>query len=209
MEKTIVLSNLVREVDSQLRAAIRSLQENYSHLREIKEWECPKCIEGITYEKFKEAVTPSIEAIRNDISLTEGERVERISKWNQLLRTFARFSRPIEAVVEEWPEVEWQYYEPIGNFVPVSDLDSIVVARCTRPMPQDAVAHYELIQTALKHIKELRTWESAHNVKQTPLALLANYPLDVLAEAYLNKSAYVCGKTDMSVTAHSLQRLLI
>lgn len=210
MEKeTIILDSLRRDTDAALRRAIRTVQENVTRLHEFEEWECPKDLRLVTYDNFKEQVAPRIEAVKTDLSLTEKERQDRLQKWHVLSMQFARFCKPVEEAVAEFPELEWSFFEANQNFIPKSNLDELVERRCTRELPPMAKTHFRLIQQARAAVEVLRDWEENHDVKCMPLAALVNLSLDSLAEGYINNSIFIDKRFGSPLNSKTQKRLII
>ena len=174
-EKTIIVEQERRDAETSLRRGIREIQEQITELQKIAEWVTPSDIKTISYEYFKGVIAPCVDAVRSDISLTEKERQERLLSWRQLCAQVGRHTSRIVAVVEAWPEVTWEYDNTVKNFVPTSDLNSIVDARSTHPVPPLAIEHFELIQEAKNAVQQLREWEEKHNIKTMPLQSLPQF----------------------------------
>lgn len=206
--ETIILESLRRDLDAAVRRSIRQVQESVTKLQEFSEWECPKTIHQVNFEEFKRQIAPRIEAVKADLSLTEGERAERLKNWHALSMRFAKVCKPVEEALDEFPELEWTFFEANNNFIPKSDLDELVERRCTRELPPMAKTHYRLIQQAKASVEVLRDWEERNNVKCMPLAALITHTIEQLAEGYLNETIFN-SKYTQRIDGRTQKRLII
>lgn len=153
-----------------LREAVRSLQGGYKGLTGLKELTPVSTdLADITHEWLREIIERRLSLIRADESLTEGERTERLNKWGALRAGAAKFINAIQRAVNAWPNAEWQYDEQINNFH-CANIEKMAEAVATHSVPEEAKTHWKLIQSCLQQIRELRTWEDAHDVKSQRLA---------------------------------------
>jgi hypothetical protein len=207
--RTIVNEQERRDVDAAIRRGIREVQDAIKELQSFGEWVTPATIQEVTYSYFSGLVAPRIDAVKADVSLTEKERSQRLSTWKTLCQQIGKQTHRVEAVVEAFPELDWQFDETINNFVCTTNIDAIAEARATYEVPQLAEKHFELIQDCRKAVEQLREWEEAHSVKTMPLQGLVMLDLAQLSEGYLNGTIIINEKYGYRVDSIALKRLIV
>ena len=196
MPKSYVSPMVRRDTDAALRRAERDINENYGKLAEMREMsELPKDITKIDKDFIDSVFTPRLEAVRNDIGLTEDERDEKVGNWSRIRATAYKFANTIQVTLSQWPEAVWKYNADTQSFY-IDDFFDIVDTRSTFDTPAEAVEHYALIQAALSAVKRLREWEQSQDCKTVPLLGLIRLLPEQLAEIWRSGDARVDHRFD-------------
>lgn len=191
MPETFVNSSVRRDTDAALRRAERELNVYISRLTEMREIpQLPTDIKLIDENFIKTAISPRMEAVKNDLGLNEDERDERVKMWKQISNTAAKYANAIKEILLQWPEVEWQYNNE-ENFYQAVNATEVVNKRSTFQVPGEAKQHYQLIHDALSAVKKLREWERTQDAKTVSLATLVRLTPSQIAEAWYTNDARI------------------
>ena len=196
MPETFISSVARRENDAALRRAERDLNVYASRLAEMREIpDLPTDIRLVTEDFILKAITPRLEAVKNDLTLTEDERDERVKMWHKISNTATKYASSITDIINEWFDVVWQYNDE-ENYYQAVNANDVVNRRSTFPVPEEAKQHYELIHNALAAVKELREWERTQDAKVVSLVTLVRLSPSQLAEAWHTNDARVNHRYD-------------
>lgn len=196
MPETFVSSGARRDTDAALRRAERELNVYISRLTEMRE--IPQLIADlakVNEDFIKKAIIPRLEAVKNDLSLTEDERDEKLKTWNIISTTARKYANAITDIVNQWPDVEWQFDEKENYYYAVNATE-VVDKRSTFDVPQEAKEHYDRIRNAFAAIQELREWEKSQDAKTVALVTLVRLTPSQLAEAWHSGDARVDHRFD-------------
>ena len=196
MPERFVSPMVRRDTDAALRRAEREVNENYGKLASMREMpELPKDITKIDKDLIDGFFAPRLEAVRNDITLTEDERDEKIRNWSRIRATAYKYANTIQVTLSQWPEAVWKYNADTQSFN-IDDFYDIVDTRSTFDTPKEAQEHYALIQDALAAVQKLRKWEQSQDCKIVPLLALIRLLPEQLAEIWRSGDAQVSHKFD-------------
>ena len=196
MPKVFVSAIARRDNDAALRRAERDLNTYATRLAEMREIpDLPTDISLVNENFIIKAITPRLEAVRNDLTLTEDERDERVKMWHKINNTATKYASSITDIINQWPEVEWQYNEE-ENYYHAVNASEVVKKRSTFPVPEEAKQHYELIHNALAAVRELREWERTQDAKTVSLITLVRLTPSQLAEAWHTNDARIDHRFD-------------
>lgn len=195
MPETFVSSGARRDTDAALRRAERELNVYATRLAEMREIPALPDIRQIDENFIKAAISPRMEAVKNDLGLNEDERDERVKMWKQISNTATKYANAIKEILLQWPEVEWQYNED-ENYYQAVNANDVVNKRSTFAVPEEAKQHYELIHNALAAVKELREWERTQDAKTVALVTLIRLTPSQLAEAWHTNDARINHRYD-------------
>ena len=196
MPKTFVSPMVRRDTDAALRRAERDINENYSKLATMREMpELPKDITKIDKDFIDGVFAPRLEAVKNDIALTEDERDEKVRNWSRIRAVSYKFANNIQITLSQWPEAVWKYNAEDNSFN-IADFFDIVDTRSTFDTPAEARQHYTLIQAALSAVKRLREWEQSQDAKTMPLLALVRLTPEQLAEVWRSGDARIDHRFD-------------
>lgn len=178
-----------RDTDAAIRRAKDTINTNAAKLSAMRELpELPKEIGLVNKDFVISAITPRVDAVKRDISLTEEERDERLQAWLAIRRKAMGYVSAITDTLNEWPEVKWEWNEENNAFLP-TNADEVIETRSTFEVPAEAKKHYSLIQAALAAIIELRQWEWSQDCRTVPLAELVRIRPTQLAEIWQSGGA--------------------
>lgn len=196
MPETFVSSVARRDNDAALRRAERDLNVYASRLAEMREIpDLPTDIRLVTEDFILKAITPRLEAVKNDLTLTEDERDERVKMWHKISNTATKYASSITDIINEWFDVVWQYNDEENYYLAVNAND-VVNKRSTFPVTEEAKQHYQLIRDALTAVKQLRDWERKQDAKTVSLVTLVRLTPSQIAEAWQTGDAKVNHKFD-------------
>ena len=196
MPECFISAGTKRDTDAALRRAERELNLFVSRLSEMREIpQLPTDIKLIDEEFIKEAITPRMEAVKNDLSLTEDERDERLKMWKQISNTASKYVFAVKEIVLQWPDVQWVWDNEENHYL-AANAPEVVDKRSTFDVPQEAKEHYELIQNCLAAVKKLREWERTQDAKTVSLITLVRLSPSQLAEAWHTNDARVNHRYD-------------
>ena len=172
LPKTVIIPEEFRDMDGELRNDIRQLQNAYTTLKDLKDYDCPTTLEELNTAEIDKLTKERISRVMEDTTLLPSEIEERIGKYKALHRTVARQIHTIENVVARWPEAEFAYDVQVENIVPSANLETIVEAKCTREVPPMAQRHGRLIGNVFAAIARLREFEEEEGVNKIRLEVL-------------------------------------
>ena len=196
MPKTFVSPMVRRDTDAALRRAERDINDNYRKLASMREMpELPKDITKIDKDFIERVFDPRLQAVWQDITLTEDERDEKIKQWQRIKASGLKLSNAIQGTLSQWPEAIWKF-NPETNSFEVTDFYDIVDTRSTFDTPEEAKQHYALIQDALAAVRRLREWEQSQDAKTMPLLALIRLAPEQLAEVWRSGDALVDHRFD-------------
>ena len=185
-----------RDTDAALRRAERDINDNYRKLASMREMpELPKDITKIDKDFIERVFDPRLQAVWQDISLTEDERDEKIKQWQRIKASGLKLANAIQETLSQWPEAIWKF-NPETNSFEVTDFYDIVDTRSTFDTPEEAKQHYALIQDALAAVRRLREWEQSQDAKTMPLLALIRLAPEQLAEVWRSGDALVDHRFD-------------
>ena len=185
-----------KDTDAALRRAERDINDLANKLASMREIpEIPKDIKRINKDFIDSVFAPRMEAVRNDLGLTEDERDEKARLWQRICATAQKYANSIIEILEQWPEVNWQWDEESSHFI-AANLHEVVDIRSTFDTPKEARQHYKLIHDALKAVSKLREWEQLQDAKTVSLITLVRLTPSQLAEAWYNGDAKVNHRFD-------------
>ncbi len=178
---SVVIPSDFEVMDSELRSDVRKLQEAYSTLRDMPDYDCPTSLSELTRDEIDRLTTARISRVEADDTLLASEKEERIKKFKSLSKVVVTHLNTINRILSEWSEAQFVYDARISNIVPTANLRGIVEARCSKPVPEICKQHARLIDNALQAIIKLREFEQAEDVSKLRLEMLAAMDSDGLA----------------------------
>ncbi len=187
MPVSIIVENKRIEADANIRKAIRNLQGAVSNLSKVKEYTLPKDIKEITSEDLTRQIDLRLEAVQNELGLTEEEKQTRLRSWRGVKASASRYVQQIQAVLVEWPQLSWKWYEPANNFILDGDIDAISAKMATREVSEVCSEHYKLINEASEAVLRLREFQNQSGFRLDGDRFMQYYnDPEALAEAWLN-----------------------
>lgn len=183
---TICIEQERREADNALRMAVQDLQGAYKGLSGIEELSpIGTNIADITESMVRERIYKRIELVKQDMSLTEGEKNARLGQWQSILGRATRYVRVIERILKEWPSAIWEYDTQIENFY-CSNLDATINALATHTVTEEAKEHFRRVWECIEKIRDLRAWENKHDIKSIHLCELQCMSAKAFGEMWQN-----------------------
>ncbi len=138
MPKSIISEKLREDADTNIRRSIRALQTAVTNLTKSRDYKMPTSIELVTSADLQQQIAVHIEAIEQDMGLSDEEKKARKRSWQGTRAAASKFIGQINAVLQEWPQIKWQYYAPANNFVPSNSIDEITAEMATCNVPDEA-----------------------------------------------------------------------
>ncbi len=186
MPKSIISDEKRTAADAKIRQSIRTLQTAVSNLAKARDYKMPHEIEAITDADLQKQIGEHIAAIEQDATLTDDEKKSRRRSWQGVRAAAAKHINQINAVLSEWPQIKWQFYEPANNFVPASSIDEVTKELATCIVPGEAAAFYEKLQAASEAVLELQAAMKENGFMLHGLTFLDYYDNpEKMAEAWL------------------------
>ena len=173
LPKTVLIAAEARDLDGELRADIRLLQNAYTTLRDMEDYDCPTTLEELNTKEIERLTKERVSRAMEDATLLPSEVNERVAKYRALRRAVVTQIHIIEKVAARWPQAKFAYDPQVLNITPTADLTAIVEAQCTKPVPPMAQQHARLIGNVLEAITKLRQFEQEENVCKMRLEVLA------------------------------------
>lgn len=196
MPESFISAGTKRDTDAALRRAERELNININRLLEMREIpELPTDIKQIDEDFITKAITPRIEAVKNDLGLTEEERDERLKAWKQISNTASKYTFAVKEILLQWPDVQWVWNSE-ENHYQAANAPEVVDKRSTFDVPPEARQHYQLIQNALAAVIKLREWEKTQDAKTVSLVTLVRLTPSQIAEAWQSGDARINHRFD-------------
>ena len=189
---TVIIQQQRAEVLGELRVAIRGVQNAVTTLRGISDVDVPHSAAVEDWQQALSAATArrvaAKRAINDDPSLTTEEKESKLRGWKLWHKAVAGHIGGIIRVLEKWPQASWRWDVQSQNIVTGRSTYAIADEMATRPVPHEAQQHAHLLGKIFDSIRELRKWESAHNVRKLPVESLLKSTPEGLAESWTNGS---------------------
>ena len=203
MPTSIIIQSEREAIGNRLRKELSKAQEAYTILRTGKDphgdYVVSKSFKGVEElgeipmpDKTTELWLDSVldrkrEAISASDILTANEKKSRIGH----LATTEKKTRPIVQVVEKFvqsiPAALYRYDEDMKNFY-IANLTEHIDELATRPVPEEATEHWQLIREARAAIDRLRDYEKEHLRIKKPLELVLRATAETIAEEWATDS---------------------
>ncbi len=189
---TVIIQQQRAEILSDLRMAIKSVQDAVNILRGISDVGVPH---SASVEDWKNALTAAAErkesakrAINGDPSLTGEEKESKLRGWKLWHKAVAGHVGGIIRTLQKWPQASWQWDAVAENIVVGRPTADIADEMATRPVPPEAKQHGRLLGKIYESIADLRRWEQHHNVRKLPIEALLKTPAESLGEQWATGS---------------------
>lgn len=186
--KKIIIAREAHDVDSELRADIMRLQNSYSKLRDMTDFQCPISIEELTTDEIDRVTQERICKAQADDFMLPSEKQARIEKYKTLHRAVVRQLNIVSAVLQKWADAGFVYDPVVRNITPTANLEAIIEKRCQREVPAIAAQHGRLITNVRQAIERLRLFEQGENVSKIRLEQLCALDTESLAAMWADGS---------------------
>ncbi len=157
----------IRKAVRDIQTAVRGLQKEDLHATSatVEAWQQVK-------KDLAERRDKAWQHIKEDDSLVESEKAQRLAMWRGWYCTRTTYLNTILRILNEYPKAQWEFDEIAKNIVPSKPLDAIADEAATVPVPKEARDHAVYITAAREAIESLREWERQHNVSKLRLEQL-------------------------------------
>ena len=184
LPKSIIIPREAHDIEAALRTAAEALNNAASTLHHLPELSpIPEALTEITEEWLDALLAKRTKAIKEDESLTEFEKQNRLQSWSLIKTKALPYVRTIATILRTWQEAQWQVQ---GTCYVCANAEDILTARATHQVPDEAQEHWRRIQTAIDAVRALRTWEDANNVKSQLLGVLNDMLPTLFVESWVN-----------------------
>ena len=177
-----------QDIDNDLRFATRQVQEAVNALLALQGFTIPAtaCIDDWTnaVAAAREKKERAVQAITDDPTMTDEEKVKKSKSWKTWLKQVAMYSSTITSTIHAHPELGWTFDEATATITPSADIFALATDAATVNVPADATDHALLIGNVQTAIDGLRKWERSHNVAKQRLEALLNLTEEELAEGW-------------------------
>ena len=151
-----------------LRRAVSDLQGAWKGLQATGELKpLPTELGGITLDWLNGIIERRVAFVKDDLSLTENERAERLHSWLTLKTRCTRYVNIINGIAAAWPGIF--EYDTIRQTFFVPDVDEVSERLATKDTPEEAREHWRMIQEIITRVKELRKWENDNDIITQPI----------------------------------------
>lgn len=172
---------------SSLRKDITLLKVAVFNLRNIQDLPAQEVagLDGFTPEWVSVNIAPRIDAVKADITLTEGQRAERLKEWHNIFMQARKEVDTIQSVVNKWHNLSWDY-DPKSGKVSLNedDFDRVVADVASLDVPDAAATHWAKLQTIVAAIRELRKWEDEQDISHYRIADAVDCSPSIFAEQW-------------------------
>lgn len=186
--KQIVIEREAHDVDCQLRADVRKMQDAYVVLRDMADYQCPENVEELTTDAIDRLTEERINKALADDTLLPSEIEERIKKFKSLHRIVVTQLNIIRRIIDRWPDAAFAYDAEVRNITPTADLAAAIEKRCLREVPSIASQHGRLIANVKQAVEKLRLFEQGENVAKIRLEQLFSLDAHSLAGMWADGS---------------------
>lgn len=177
------------DIITAVRSDLKCLADSVEVLKSIKEYQFPRALSLLSVDKMREEINQRMALVRQDYSLTEAERGERLQRWINIKQLAARHISTITEILGRWPSIVWHYNEAGDNyFTEAEQVEQVAEELATHPVPELARQHRQLIDEAMTGIKRLGDFEAENDLFDLPLSRLAAMTDEQLAGAWLDGS---------------------
>ena len=184
LPKSIIIPREAHDIESALRTASETLNNSVSTLHHLPELSpLPEALEDVNEGWLDALLSKRTKAIHNDESLTEFDRSNRLQSWSQIKSKALPYVRTIATILRAWKDARWQMQ---GTCYVCANAEDIITARATHKVPDEAQEHWRRIHTAIDAVRNLRTWEDAHNIKSQLLGVMNDMLPTIFVESWVN-----------------------
>ena len=156
-------------------------QNALDKLVELRDIPCSS-VEDLDIAKIKDFVQANINIINTTPIFTEYYKIGLVRDWEQKKAKAIFLIRDIKQLFTECQGYAFSIEE--GIITPETSLEAIADAQCTKPIPEEAFTHFELIESLRKAIRELREFEKAQNLRKINITDYISISEETLAEGW-------------------------
>ena len=177
-----------QDIDNDLRFATRQVQDAVTALRSLNGFTVPATADIDEWTNAvacaREKNERAVQAIADDPTMTDEEKVKKSKSWKTWLKQVAMYSSTITSTIRAYPTLKWTFDEATATITPTADIFALSCDAATVDVPDEASDHALLLGNVLTAINGLRKWENAHNVAKQRLESLLNLDEEELAELW-------------------------
>lgn len=188
LPESIVIPQLTKDAEKELRQGVGRLQVAYGGLQAVEEVHPIPTLQEINADWLRERISHRVELVEADPSLTEFERQNRLQAWKAIRTEATMHTNAICKVLEDWPEAEWVFDNKENNYN-CANIESVARSRATHATSTQAQDHWKLIQQTLDLIKNLREWENENDIVWRPLINYLEMTTQAFAEMWATGGA--------------------
>lgn len=156
-------------------------QDALDKLIELGDIPC-SCMEDLDIAKIKGFIQANINTINTTPIFTESYKIGLVKDWEQKKAKAIFLIREIKQLFTECQGYAFSIEN--GIITPETSFKAIAEAQSTKPIPEEAFTHFELIESLRKAIRELREFEKAQNLRKINITDYISISEETLAEGW-------------------------
>lgn len=182
MEKKEICINIdAQQREKTLISVLNKAQNALDKLNELRDIPCSS-MEDLDLSKIKDFIQTNINTINATSIFTESYKAGLVKEWDMKRTKAISLLRDIKQIFEECQGYAFTIEE--GVITPETSLEAIAEAQSTKPIPEEAFTHFELIESLRKAIRELREFEKAQNLLKINITDYISISEKTLAEGW-------------------------
>lgn len=164
-----------------LLSAYNKAQNALDKLNELGDIPCSS-LEDLDIAKIKDFIQANINTINTTPIFTEYYKIGLVKDWEKKKAKAIFLIRDIKQLFTECQGYAFSIEN--GIITPETSLEAIAEAQSTKPIPEEAFTHFELIESLRKAIRELREFEKAQNLRKINITDYISISEETLAEGW-------------------------
>lgn len=180
-KKEICIKIDARQREKTLISVLNKAQNALDKLSELGDIPC-SCMEDLDLSKIKTFIQSNISTIEATPIFTESFKARLVKEWDMKRAKAISLLRDIKQIFEECQGYAFSIED--GIITPETSLEAIAEAQSTKPIPEEAFTHFELIESLRKAIRELREFEKAQNLLKINITDYISISEETLAEGW-------------------------
>lgn len=167
---TIKLNSAIDDEVKDFHRELFKLNSDLQEVLRVEDFPRPTKPDDFSYCTFKLYVDDMILKVEETTILDTQTKKVIISRWQSALKAASYPLKSYDNFVKRWSKAVL-VFNPDTNKIECEDI-SYIEKKYTYDVPEEAVQHLQIIQSARESIVKLRQWEEAHNVQKRSLQKL-------------------------------------
>ena len=180
-KKEICIKIDAQQREETLISVLNKAQNALDKLSELGDIPC-SCMEDLDLSKIKTFIQSNISTIEKTPIFTESYKAGLVKEWDMKRAKAISLLIDIKQIFAECQGYAFTIEE--GVITPETSLKAIAEAQSTKPIPEEAFTHFELIESLRKAIRKLREFEKAQNLRKINITDYISISEETLAEGW-------------------------
>ena len=180
-KKEICIKIDAQQREETLISVLNKAQNALDKLSELGDIPC-SCMEDLDLLKIKTFIQSNISTIEKTPIFTESYKAGLVKEWDMKKAKAISLLRDIKQIFAECQGYAFTIKE--GVITPETSLKAIAEAQSTKPIPEEAFTHFELIKSVRTAIRSLREFEKAQNLRMINITDYITISEETLAEGW-------------------------